>query len=338
MSRKPLYYFKRGKEYPNLTPNTIIGDGSCYLHCFLDALSKTYGELSTEEKSLMATKLRLDFANILLSTSKKSQYMISIRCNILSPQPISKFFKNTFIDKKTGLERNTRETLIQISEEYVDDFSDENIDETLLKISELGLRWTDAQIPETDYIKGEELTYDKLLEIFMRDYRLNYYCSDSIIYEVYGGQRSPIRKSDYGIDRIPINLVFFEIVKLPPISYDMFNRIFGILLSDRSLFPLYEQNEIIGTQYLSHEESNIFAKFLGINVVAIIHKGGYKEEQYYGEYKEGFPTIILINLNARERSAHWESLSLYNNKNTINKVMIGIDKSVYSDLHRILNS
>lgn len=336
MSR-PIFFYRKDSRYPNLSLNNIIGDGSCFVHCFLDTLSKTYKTLSSEEKSLMATKTRLDLANILLSDSDKEIEDIAIRCNLLIPAVISKFFEPE-IEIIDGKEVNLIiGKLDKIKDEFIDNCDVLNIYNAFEKVTELGLIWSKFDLPDINSRPLESVTFEELLFIYSRDYRENYYLSDSIIYVDYDKVYSPKRKTEYGIGLVPLNIKFFEMVKEPPMSHEMFRRLIGVLISDSSLFPSYEQEYRSDNEYLTHAESDIFVKFLNINVVAIVQRGGYSGEVILGGYKEGYPILILANKNADTLSAHWETISL-ETETSSNFLFKDIDRRLYQELHRILNS
>lgn len=72
----------------------IIGDGHCFINCYLDTLCKTYQqEKDIYKKAFIARKTRLDFANYLMSTSTKDPKEICAKLNILNPSTMSTFFK-----------------------------------------------------------------------------------------------------------------------------------------------------------------------------------------------------------------------------------------------------
>ena len=334
---------KRHGNHAAFVSNKINGDGSCYLHCFLDHMSSSYKELGYREKSLFANKLRLDFANTLLADSKRSFEYITKRCNLLITEAFINFF-NPEVVIGTEIKR-TRDVILSILEEFKDDGDEEALDLLIARIASLDLYWTNNYLDnETEYRQGEKLTYEEIIAIYERDYRLNQFYSDTIVHNdgVRNNVASPVRKESYGIGVIPLTIFFFEIVRIPPNNYEVFMETIGILISDRSILPHYRDDlirfpgEFI---YLEDAQSDIFAKMMGINVVAIVKGAGYDKERYFGNngFLPEYPTILLLNLNC----VHWELISfirILNGKESNLKLLKNIKTSLFTELQGIVNN
>ena len=80
----------------------IIGDGHCFINCYLDTCCPSYQkEKSGYKKAFIARKARLDFANYLMSESTKDPRDICVRLNIFNPSVMGTFFKNRGNDEST---------------------------------------------------------------------------------------------------------------------------------------------------------------------------------------------------------------------------------------------
>ena len=73
----------------------VIGDGHCFINCYLEAASESYQkDTNVSNRSKIARKMRVDFANFLLSTSDKSPEKISARLNIINPTTMCTLVKS----------------------------------------------------------------------------------------------------------------------------------------------------------------------------------------------------------------------------------------------------
>lgn len=148
----------------------IIGDGHCFANCYLDTCCKTYQkEPSKEGKAFIARKMRLDFANYLMSNSEKDPKDICARLNILNSSTMARFFKMA----------DSEESTIPLFEEI----------QTLYKNTE-GITFEDvyAMITSLELFSSEtdELaTHEYIKSLYERDPRYNNAVEDSRSYK-YG--------------------------------------------------------------------------------------------------------------------------------------------------------
>lgn len=168
----------------------VIGDGHCFINCFLEATSKTYvNEQNREKKSKIARKVRIDFANFLLSQSDKTAEFISFRLNILNPNVMSKLIGYNNSNK------NSIEDLNYIKSKY----NPEEINNIYNLIYSYGFINIETK---------EILTLDNIKFLFERDHRINIAKSENVSPEIYG------------FGKIPINIGYYELTENIGIGYD----------------------------------------------------------------------------------------------------------------------
>lgn len=249
----------------------IIGDGHCFINCYLDSCCRTYQkESNLSRKSHIARKMRIDFANYLMSESDQDPKFICQRLNILNPTTMASFFK---------LE-NTDDHVVPLFSEIEDTYkSSEEIDFDTLYALILSL---DLRVRAT----GESVTMEFIKTAYERDPRMNIAIDESRSFP-----NATVDLDSTGIDRIPINIRFFELSNTVPTSADQIIESINILLSP------YE--------FLTHEESYKIAKFLGINVIVFPMGNNYKDYLRLIDNVEGAPEILLVNLN----NFHWNMIS-----------------------------
>lgn len=248
----------------------VIGDGHCFVNCYLQACAPSYQrEVNRPKKFNMARKMRLDFANFLMSESKKSAEKISSRLNIINPAVMS-----TFFSLRDG--ESSYPILLAIQKEY-----DEN-----LEGSEEDVYGLILSMDLVDKKNGLPLTYEYIKNIYERDHRIN-----AAIYDAASELSKTPNYEKYGVGKLPINIGYYEIAVIAPSDYNDIIRSIDVLLAER--------------EYLNHLESTLLARYLDINVTYFPLGTSHRGHQKLVEYKDGVPEMLLINLN----NIHWNMVS-----------------------------
>lgn len=250
----------------NYVYHSVLGNGSCFINCYLESCLKNYrNEQSISKKLNIAKKFRIDFANFLLSESKKPAEKISARLNILNPSIMSTFVKLPNGDSSFRI-------LEEISLNYNENVED--IEELIYSlIISQDLRRFDT---------GEPVTYNEIKYLYETDHRLNVCRSEQI------SSKTKIDPAVYGYGKIPINIGFYEIATSIGADYKAFLKSIDILLDH--------------TQYLENLESTLIARFLGINTLVFPINSSYPTYFPLTEKFEGAPLILMVNLG----NVHWD--------------------------------
>ena len=162
----------------------IIGDGHCFVNCYLEPCSASYQSTNQHSiKSRISRKLRIDFANYLMSDSHLSSEKISERLAMLNPSTMC-FFLRTIDDNHT----------LDLLTTAFDEYNGTNEDHVYGLILSNNLRKRD----------GSEVSYEYLVELFTQDFRIT---TAQATHELDKTGRS----LGYGI--IPITLRLYELTK-----------------------------------------------------------------------------------------------------------------------------
>lgn len=254
----------------------IIGDGHCFINCYLESLLPIYRNIMDRNlKTSIARKVRLDFANFLLSPSKKSDKEISTRLNFINPNIMCILIKSNDVNK------NSIDHL-----EIIKDFHNKNKhvekyeNQIYLFIESLNL---------IDVETNLKLTYDRIKYIYETDHRINVSKAEYISSK----GNSPFNPEIFGVGKIPINIGFYEIAENIGTGYDEFIKSINILIHP--------------TEFLTHFESTLFASYIDVNSI-IFPIGNYYRDYYkLNEKIDDVPDIFMVNIN----NIHWNLISLY---------------------------
>lgn len=250
--------------------HSVIGDGSCFLNCYLTIFSDIYRNTDDVSKKLnIAYKFRLDFVNFLLSESKKTKEEICLRLNILNPDVMSKLV--SFKDNSMS----SYEILFLAKEAYVNG-GEENVYSVIFSF--------------TPHINGRILAYEDVKNLFETDPRINLSLSEQISSEM----KEKFDPSIYGYGKIPINIGYYELVNSISIPYTEFLKMINIFTSK--------------TEFLTHVESDLVAKFLDLNLTIFPLGTGYRGPRKLIDSSDGAPEIMFININ----NIHWDLISFFN--------------------------
>lgn len=327
-SDKLIYsVFRKENNIHEFYHHKIRGDGNCFLNCYLDSFSSKYRELAYSELGTkIGSKMRLEFAKFLISPSSRSENDICLRLNIKNAGII---FSHLLRDKNghpCNLKRNKLGEAIldengeiinvidNITNSYID-FDSESTSEIIARILELDLLIFDS---EKHFEEWEKLTDDYLINLLLKDPRYNYYENTKII---NGGSLSQdhiledlrINEKDFGISEFPINIGYYEITEQILSDISMFKETLDILIN-------CEYNP----DYLQHEQSTLFALFIGLNVKYLPLGDHHPCIGQFGKKKRGIPTMILLNLY----NVHWEILIIKNNSDIGGRVFNINDKTI----------
>ena len=276
----------------------IIGDGHCFVNCYLQACCPTYqSEADPIRKFNMARKLRLDFANFLISDSKKSIEEISFRLNILNPAVMS-----TFLSLENG---ESAYSILSEIKSYYDERIDNSIDEIYGLILSMELVDKQTKLP---------LSFEQIKYIYERDHRIN-----AAIYDAVSELSETPKYEKYGIGIIPLNIGYYELIKTAPTDYNDIIRTIDILLAER--------------EYLNYQESILLAEFFDINVTYFPLGNYHRNHQSFTDFKDGVPEMLLINLN----NVHWNMISFIKDKEE-RLLLMGVSKETKDSLFKILET
>lgn len=296
-----------GSENSGYTYHTVPGDGSCFINCYLEACYSNYrNENSMVKKLRIARKFRLDFANFLLSESKKSPGKISARLNILNPTVMCN------IIKAKNPNESSVNILQEISEKYIE--TDDDAEEFIY-----GLILTYNFI---DVGTRQVLTYEEIKTLYETDHRINVSRAENLS----TNGETPYDPSVYGYGKIPINIGYYELATNIGSNYDEIEECIKILCHK--------------SEFLTHLESSLIARFIAIN--AVIFPMGTYYKRYYKliEPIQGAPEILMVNLSNK----HWNLISytnakseqlLLNNVPELAKNQIFNNLEVLYDQHRL---
>lgn len=237
----------------------ILGDGHCFLNCFLEPLCNTYKhEHNKSRRSCIARKLRLDFANYLMTFSSKSAEEISIKLNILNPTTMFRFFKHRVEDKSVYTIFEEIKTLFLTTNNF------DIVFEYILDLDLLTRIGTEVDILYiTNLYQTDPRINDAIVESNFTDYTDNLF--------------------EKGIDKFPINLNYFDLIDtIPGDSQTIVDTIKLIC------HP---------TEFFEHMQSVLFANFIRINL--IIFQMIDSVDKYYRliENIEGVPDLLMVNLS-----------------------------------------
>ena len=252
----------------------VQGDGSCFVNCYLEACNERYrNELSDPRKTRIAKKLRLDFANFLISESKKTAEEISARLNILNPSIMANLIKFPNSDESPIL------ALTEIGNFY--DENTGNYDEIYTLI--LSYEFIDRQT-------GVKLLYDDIKKLYETDPRINIALSDHISTS-YTEENNP---GFYGYGRVPINIGYYEIATSITGDFETFKETIQIIISGGDLTNI---------------ESTLISKFIGINSYIFPLGLGYHNHYYMVDKVQGKPEILMVNRS----NIHWDLVTFFSN-------------------------
>jgi len=235
----------------------VIGDGHCFINCYLKTLSKTYNNAKTiNEKTAIARKCRLDFAKHLLTKSNKTDEYISIRLNMKNPTVMGYFIRDS--NDNNGYE---------ILETYFSLYGEIDLDEIfrLIIMSEM----TDRN--------GDIVTTRYLNELLKTDPRVNNANFDGSDPKILG----------FGI--IPININFYELTNTLPSDYNYIINIIDNLISP-SAFLEHESSAL----FASFFGINVTVFNMGSELNGIEYS---KPSQTLIDYMPDKPELFLINLS-----------------------------------------
>lgn len=185
----------------------IIGDGHCFLNCYLHSCCPSYNSIDKSLKGPLARKLRLDFANFLMSDSDMTAEKVSMRLGFLNPNVISTFLK-------TSKGESSLNTISELSQIY-DGTNEEEVFELL----------SYADLINTD---GHKVDKKYLKELYSKDHRILVAKADGIPEE------------QLGIGIYPINLKIYEMLKFIPMSYQDIEEIIEILIHPSKYLTHFE--------------------------------------------------------------------------------------------------
>lgn len=280
------------------TYHHVPGDGSCFINCYLDACHTKYRkEISLSVKSRIARKFRLDFANFLLTESKKSAEKISARLNIINPSVMCN------IVKSNNDEKSSMQVLEEISKKYVE--TDEDAEEFIYGLI-LSYNFIDVE-------SRQPFTYESIKTLYETDHRINVSRAENLSTDgmtIYD-------PSVYGYGKIPINIGYYELATNIGSSYEDIEECIKTLCH-RSAF-------------LTHLESSLIAKFISINAVIFPLGTYYKNHYKLIEHVEGAPEILMVNLG----NIHWNLVSFTRENSEqllLDTVPIGSKDAIFSNL------
>lgn len=254
----------------------VIGDGHCFINCYLEAMSETYqNETNRETRAKIARKMRLDFANFLLSESSKSSESISVRLNIINPNIMCNLLKFRDPDQSSITDLEYIKSQYNQNEPHSEDF-----------IYGLILSYRFVS-PAT----GEDLTYDEIKFLYETDHRINVAKAENIS----TGGKTPYNPEIFGVGKIPINIGYYELTDGVGTGYQELMTSINTLLHP--------------TEFLTHIESSLFAAYIGINAVIFPLGVYYKNHYRLIEHIQGAPELIMVNLN----NIHWNLVSFKRN-------------------------
>lgn len=281
----------------NYTYHHVLGDGSCFINCYLEACSSSYKNANTTVKMRIARKFRLDFANFLLTKSSKTPQQISARLNILNPTIMSTLIKSTKPNE------SSTDVLMEISSKYNENEEDsENFIYGLI----MGYNFIDVGTKQV-------LTFVEIKELYETDHRIN--VSRAEVITTHG--TTPYDPSVYGYGKIPIDIGYYELVTNVGSGYDDIEQCVKTLCHR--------------SEFLTHLESSLIARFISIN--AIIFPLGTFYKNYYRmiEHVEGAPELLMVNL----KNIHWNLVAFtFNDREQLllNTVPEKSKNSIFSNL------
>lgn len=283
----------------------IKGDGHCFVNCYLNACSPTYKSLPENMKTAYSRKLRIDFANLLMSDSTKTAGEISTRLGFLNPNVLCKFLK-----LNNG--ESSLTTLNEICAIY-DGTNEDEVFDLLDGADFITTELTDEVLSLEPKKGGKPLSLKKLKELFELDHRILVAKADSI------------PETELGVGVYPITLKIYELIKYVPSSYHII---------DETILRL-----IHPTQYLEHFDSTLFAEYIGLNAVCFnLGEGGSSYTQVYDltEKRDNHPEILLVNM----LNIHWNMVT-FQSPEFSTTVMVSIDsktkETIFRELIRLNN-
>lgn len=283
-----------GQNKGNYVYHPVPGDGSCFINCYLESCYSNYrNEHSLTTKLNISRKFRLDFANFLMSESKKPAEKISARLNILNPSIMCRLLRmpnenDSSINILQDIEKSYNE-----NEEDAEDF----IYGLIMSYNFL------------DVTTGKILTFDNIKNLYETDHRINVSRSENLS----TNGTTPFDPTVYGVGKVPINIGFYELTTSIGSSYDELVNCIDILLHK--------------TRFLEHLESSLIARFISINAIIFPMGTFYKNHYKLVETIEGAPVIMMVNLG----NIHW-NLVTYANENKEQLLLEGINENVKTAL------
>lgn len=259
----------------------IQGDGSCFIHCYLDAFYPKYNELSSRDKNILARKTRIDFANFLMGESSKSKEEIIFNLNIIGFDYMFYYLVN-----QNG--KYVRDTLEEIAINFKN--GEYTIEESLDLISLLDL----IIVYPFENVPG---TLENLIVLYSRDPRYNY--TMSVVKRRSLGKTAKqatkiyedaINEFGIGDNYLPINIGLYEICEFLP----------DISTIEESINRLIDPSA-----YLEHFESTLFSKYIGVNTFIFQVGNGYSEILNNTQPIEGKLSLLMINIG----NNHWNLIS-----------------------------
>jgi hypothetical protein len=278
----------------------VIGDGHCFINCYLEACCKKYrDENNIVIKSKIARKMRLDFANFLLSKSIKSAEEISARLNIINPVIMCKFIGYEDKDKSSYNDLDHIKSLYDPKDPFIYDFI-------------YGLIMTHNFIL---FETGQKLTFEDIKKLYETDHRILVAKTNFLS----SAGTEPDDPSIYGYGKIPIDIGYYEITDGIGAGYNEFLQSINVLLSP--------------TEYLGHIESSLFASYIGINVIIFPVGSYYKTYQKLIEYIQDAPELLMVNLG----NNHWNMVS-FKNGHDEQLLITGLSENAKNGLFKNLNT
>lgn len=278
----------------NYLYHTVPGDGSCFINCYLESCySKYQKESSLTNKLRIARKFRLDFANFLMSKSKKSPEKISSRLNIINPSIMCTLL--TFSDES----KSSIKILEEITTKYKE--NEEDAEEFIYGLI-LSYNFINVNTKKV-------ITYEEIKELYETDHRINVSTAENLS----SNGKTPFDPSIYGVGKVPIDIGFYELTTSIGAGYEELTNCINILISK--------------TEFLGHFESSLIARFIAINSIIFPMGTYYRNHYVLVEPIEGAPEIMMVNLG----NIHWNLVS-YNDSKHEQLLLEGITETTKNTL------
>jgi hypothetical protein len=279
----------------------IIGDGHCFVHCYLTVLSKTYKEAeSNREMTNIARKFRIDFANYLLQPSPISDEKLSEKINIDNPSIISNFFEYVSMDPLVTLtdkEKSSQALFEALKERFynIDYKNDEKYESEIYNFYETIYIFSlqDEGTNKVLFLKEGDTSFENIQRIFKRDPRYNAYLIDKM-------NNEDLNMEIYGIGNVPLNINYYYL--LPSIVPD-YSGDGGDFTKKAEIKKIIER--LCSQHFLEYPESILIARYIGVNITVYPLNSNYKKPFNLIEANELKESLNFIN-DGREGLQHWE--------------------------------
>lgn len=247
----------------------VVGDGHCFLNCFLEVFSNEYRDLKkkyigselTNKRLNFVRKFRCDIANTLLSESEKTMGQIHSRLAFLNPTTMSKYFYIRDEYEIDGSPKSSYEELNMISSLYK--LEGESTVEDLYEYIAMKLIFRN----------GNQITPSSVKQLYESDFRFH---------------EAGNNPSDYGVGDYSPTIKFYELC----------TNITGYDDDVKSII----ENLINGDSFIEYRTSVIIANLLNINIVYFSVGGNYTNYDEILCNNHDAPYIFMINHN----NLHWD--------------------------------